>query len=324
MKPRIIISHPLPVNWITDLENGFEVLIGPDNSPGLSEELVKKLPTADGVLCLLCDSITDEMIQTGKKLKVVSNMAAGVDNIDLISCTRNKIPVGYAPDVVTEATADLTMALILSLSRNLTQAAGDALAGNWFMWHPAKWLGIDLKGATLGIIGMGKIGKAVTRRARAFGLEVVYFSRKRNDDIEKETGAVFTNLDQLLMNSDIVSIHTPLSGETRGMIGYDQIGMMKHGSILINTARGQIVDQEALYDALTSRKILAAGLDVTSPEPLPPNHKLFSLSNCLILPHIGSATSQTRKKLAELAVQNLISGLKGEKLLFCANPRVYL
>jgi phosphoglycerate dehydrogenase-like enzyme len=146
----------------------------------------------------------------------------------------------------------------------------------------------------------------------------VYFSRKRNDDIEKETGAVFTNLDQLLMNSDIVSIHTPLSGETRGMIGYDQIGMMKHGSILINTARGQIVDQEALYDALTSRKILAAGLDVTSPEPLPPNHKLFSLSNCLILPHIGSATEETRAKMAQMAVLNIQAGISGKPLPYPA------
>jgi phosphoglycerate dehydrogenase-like enzyme len=267
--------------------------------------------------------VTDALLAKAPNLRVVSNMAVGVDNIDLAACTRRGIPVGNTPGVLTEGTADLTFALLLAAARCLPQASQDARQGAWKTWSPAGWLGADLHGAALGIIGMGKIGRAVAKRALAFGLNIFYTDEQPCPEVENDLSAVCLSLDELLQRCDFISIHTPLTPNTRGMINEATLRKMKPNAILVNTARGPIIEMRALHQALRQGWIQAAALDVTDPEPLPPEHPLFSLPNCLITPHIGSATSNTRRRMAELACQNLLAGLAGQRLPHCVNPEVY-
>jgi glyoxylate reductase len=216
------------------------------------------------------------------------------------------------------------MALLLSSARILPEASKDARDGLWRTWSPVGWLGADLRGATLGIVGMGKIGKAVTERSKGFGLKVVYTGTKYLPDVEKTYGAQYRSLDDLLGESDFVSLHCPLTAETRGLMDLANLQKMKPSAILINTARGPIVVTDALVRALREGWIAGAGLDVTDPEPLPPDHPLYDLPNCLIVPHIGSATHGTRRRMAEMACENLLAGLEAQKLPNCVNPDVYL
>jgi lactate dehydrogenase-like 2-hydroxyacid dehydrogenase len=253
------------------------------------------------------------------KLKVVSNMAVGVDNIDISACTLRRIPVGNTPGVLTEGTADLTMAILLGISRRILEASLDAQEGRWKTWSPTGWLGSDLNGATFGIIGMGKIGRAVAKRARAFGMAVIYTDK----DEWSETWAINVNLNTLLEQSDFISVHTPLNENTYHLINSQTINQMKPNAILVNAARGAIVDTDALVHALKNGRIAGAALDVTDPEPLPPGHPLYTLKNCLVVPHIGSATKNTRRRMAELACYNLLAGLDNHPLPNCVNPEVY-
>jgi lactate dehydrogenase-like 2-hydroxyacid dehydrogenase len=215
------------------------------------------------------------------------------------------------------------MALLLTIARRLPEASQDAREGRWTTWEPAGWLGADLTGATLGIVGMGKIGTAVAERAHAFGMRIVYCSRSPKPDVEAKLMATRLPLADLLGQSDFVSLHVPLTEETFHLINERTLALMKPSAILINAARGSVVDGEALYESLREKRIGAAGLDVTDPEPLPPDDPLYSLSNCLIVPHIGSATIHTRQRMAELACQNLLAGLANRHLPHCANPEVY-
>lgn len=299
------------------------MLVGPVDATGLSLELKAHLGEADGLYSLLTIPVNEELLAQAPRLRVVSNMAVGVDNIDLSACTRRGIPVGNTPGVLTEGTADLTMAIMLAAARRLPQASLDAQQGKWKTWSPTGWLGTDLHGANLGIVGMGKIGRAVARRAVAFGMRLLYTDSVPCADAESDMGAVCLPLDELLRRSDFVSLHTPLSAETRHMIGEAELRKMKPTTILVNTSRGPVVDMAALARALQEGWIAGAALDVTDPEPLPPEHPLFSLPNCLITPHIGSATWNTRRRMAELACDNLLAGLNGQHLPFCANPEVY-
>jgi phosphoglycerate dehydrogenase-like enzyme len=253
-------------------------------------------------------------------LKVISNYAAGTDNIAVAACTARGIPVGNTPGALTDATADLTLALILTIIRQLPQAAESARQGDWKMWYAARWLGQSLKGAKLGVVGMGKIGSAVARRARSFGMDIIYSSRSSKEEIEQELGAVRMDTEELLAACDIVTLHAPLTPETRHLINERTLQLMKPTAVLINTARGAEVDTDALYQALRFGRIYAAGLDVTDPEPLPADHPLYTLPNCVILPHIGSATTTARKIMAEMACANLMAGLTGTDLPNCANP----
>ncbi len=322
-KRKVILAHPLPAEWIIPITQKYNVIIGEDNMMGFAGYLDDHFDEAEGFITFLSDKVDDRIINKSKNLKVICNYAAGTDNIDVDLCNQKKIPIGSTPGVLTNATADLTMTLILAVSRNLMPANDSARSGGWKMWYPARWLGTELSGSTLGIIGMGKIGSAVGRRAKSFGMNIVYFSRSAKPDIEKELQARRMPLDDLLEASDIISLHAPLTPETHHIINQDALRRMKHTSILINTARGSEVHTGALFDALSSGKIAGAGLDVTDPEPLPPDHPLYSLHNCLILPHIGSATEQTRRKMAEMTCENLIAGMAGQKLPYCANPEVY-
>ena len=318
-KPLVLVTHTLPKGWISSLELTCRLIVGPQDATELDSTLIEGLPQAEGIFTLLTIPITRAVLQKAPKLRVVSNMAVGVDNIDIKACTERKIPVGNTPDVLTESTADLTMALILSITRNLPSASLDARQGRWKTWSPAGWLGLELNGSTLGIIGMGKIGKALAKRALGFGMKILYTDQQ----VTGESNASQVSLDELLARSDIVSIHTPLTPDTRGMINQSTISLMKPSAYLINAARGQLVDTSALTEALQNHIIAAAALDVTDPEPLYPSHPLYSLPNCLIVPHIGSATQHTRRKMAELACNNLLAGLRGERLPHCINPEVY-
>lgn len=321
--PLVLITHTLPAEWLASLQGRCRPVIGPVDATTLAPELEALLPQAEGLLTLLTISVDASLLERAPKLRVVSNMAVGVDNIDVRACTQRGIPVGNTPGVLTESTADLTMAILLAVARRIPEASQDARQGRWKTWSPAGWLGTDLTGATLGIIGMGKIGQAVAQRARGFGLKIVYADANPNPTAEKSLGAVRMTVAELLQHSDIVSLHVPLTEQTRHLINEDTLRSMKPNAILVNTSRGAVVNTEALIKALQEGWIAAAALDVTDPEPLPPEHPLYALPNCLIVPHIGSATWNTRKRMAELACENLLAGLNGRPLPHCANPEVY-
>jgi glyoxylate reductase len=317
-KPLVLITHPLPDAWIKSLHKKFTVVIGPDNETGISPSLAWCFPEVEAILCLLCDRVGRETLQSMPRLKIVANLAAGIDNIDIEYCVSHQIQVGRTPDVLTEATADLTLALMLSVVRNLPEASRAARSAEWKMWHPAKWLGKDLHGLTLGIFGMGEIGKAVARRSIPFGLKVIYHNRKKYPSGALDFQATYVSFENLVKNSDILTIHAPLNEDTRNKFDAGVLRQMKADSILLNVGRGSIINKDDLFTALHDGWIRAAGLDVTDPEPLVPTHPLFSLHNCLILPHIGSATEETRAKMAQMAVLNIQAGISGKPLPYPA------
>ena len=325
--PFVLITHALPAEWLVPLEGHCTWISGPpaeaQAGKGLSSDLVERLPQADGLISLLTIPVGEDLLNQAPRLRVVSNMAVGVDNVDLAACTRRGIPVGNTPGVLTEATADLSMALILAAARRLPEAAADAKGGRWSTWNPTGWLGMDLHEAVLGIAGMGKIGQAVAARAHAFGMCLIYNDLAPLPEVEARLDARFVSFDDLLAHSDILTLHLSLSDGTRGLINAQALQRMKPSAILVNAARGPIVETNALQLALQEGWIRAAALDVTDPEPLPPDHPLYQLPNCLIVPHIGSATHQTRQRMAELACLNLLAGLEGKRLPYCINPEVY-
>ena len=323
MLPFVIITHALPESWLKKLENQCRFVIGPERSDGFAPDLAQHLAEAEGILTMLTVPVDESFLAQASQLRVVSNMAVGVDNIDLGACVRRGIPVGHTPGVLVEGTADMTLTLLLAAARRLFEANSDARNGRWTTWTPTAWLGADLHGATLGIVGMGKIGQAAAARAKAFGMEIVYTSRSPKPEAEAQLGATRLSLNELLTRSDFVSLHTPLTAETHHLIDAAALHRMKPTAILVNMARGPVVDTEALVTALQEGWIQAATLDVTDPEPLPSDHVLYSLPNCLISPHIGSATQHTRRRMAELACDNLLAGLNGRRLPHCANPNVY-
>lgn len=313
------MTHTLPADWLLSLEGKCRLITGPKDATEMAFELKQRFKDTDGIFSLLTIPITRSVLDQAPKLRVVSNMAVGVDNIEIPACTERRIPVGNTPGVLTEATADLTMTLLLAAARGIYPAIMDARQGKWKTWSPTGWLGTDLDSTTLGIIGMGKIGRAVAQRALGFGMRIIY----TDPQPVSYSYATQVPLDQLLAESDIITLHIPLTAQTRGLINSKAIKLMKPSAILVNASRGPVVNTEDLYTALVEHKITAAALDVTDPEPLPPSHPLYSLSNCIILPHIGSATRQTRKRMAELACDNLLAGLEGKPLPNCVNPEVY-
>lgn len=322
-KPLVLMTHELPSDWIDNSLDDYDVILGDNDQRGIDDKLEKYLPEAAGIICLLDDPISAAVINQAQKLQVISSMAVGTDNIDVKTCTSRGIPVGHTPGVLTDGTADLTLGLLLSVSRQLTIANQDARVGKWSSWEPTGWLGRDLKDSTVGIIGLGKIGTAVAERLKPFGCKIIFTNRRDLPEVARKLNAFQVDLDQLLSNSDFICLHVPLNEDTKGMIGEDAFSKMKKNAILINAARGQVVDTDALYTALQSKKILAAGLDVTDPEPLPPDHPLYQLPNCFITPHIGSATVNTRREMAAIAFKNLHAGILGNPLPYCVNPEIY-
>ena len=301
-----------------------DVELWPDELPPGRAELLQHVRGMDGLLCLLTDKIDGEVMdEAGPQLKVISNYAVGVDNIDVNAATARKIPVGNTPDVLTDATADFAFALMMAAGRRLLEAERYVRAGKWKTWGPMLLLGVELKGATLGVVGFGRIGKAMARRAVGFDMRVIYYSpNEKKPDLDIKATRV--DFEALLEESDFISLHTPLTPDTRHMIDSEALSKMKPSAVLINTARGPIIDSDALYEALKEHRIFAAGLDVTEPEPLPLDSPLLTLDNVIIAPHIASASKTARDQMSWMAAKNLIAGLKGEHLPNCVNPQVYL
>lgn len=323
-KPTVFVTRMIHEPALAKLKSVAEVEIWPVDSPPPKSVLIDRAGRMDGLLTLLTDPIDSEVIRAARgKLKVISQMAVGFDNIDVQSATALHIPVGNTPGVLTETTADMAWALVMATARRIPEADRQVRQGIWHPWGPFVLTGTDVCGATLGIIGMGRIGQAVARRAKGFDMRILYTDLKRNPEAEAELGAQFVDLDGLLSNSDFVSLHSYLTPDNYHMIGKRQLAQMKSSAILINTARGGLVDPQALTEALQDGQIAAAGLDVFEPEPIPANHPLLSMDNVVIAPHIASASKQTRLRMAMMATDNLIAGLQGNRLPFCVNPEVY-
>lgn len=310
MKEKIYITRMLPASVVKKLEGEFYIeMWGQEEEAIPREVLLEKVKDAQAVLCMLTETIDEEVLDAAPNLKVISNMAVGYNNIDVEAATKRQIIVTNTPGVLTETTADLTFALMMATARRLVEASDYLRTGKWGTWSPMQLTGMDIHGATLGIIGFGRIGQAVAKRAAGFGMNILYYNRSQKPEVEKETGARFAALNDVLRESDFISILLPYSEEVHHLISDKELRLMKKTAILINTARGGIVDEEALYDALKHEMIWAAGLDVFEKEPINPRHPLLTLPNVVTLPHIGSASIATRMKMAELAVDNVYNVL---------------
>jgi glyoxylate reductase len=287
-----------------------EVDVWPGRLPPTQAELTERLTQADGLLCLLTDRIDAPLIERAPRLKAIANYAVGYDNIDLAAAAARGISVGNTPDVLTDATADLTFALLMAAARKLPDAIAEARGGDWLTWEPGRHLGAEVHGAALGIVGFGRIGRAVAGRAQGFEMTVIHTDSNSDD----------AALTDLLRASDFVSLHAPLTTATEHLIDAAALEQMKPTAILVNTARGGLVDQEALARALRDGTIAGAALDVTDPEPLPPDHPLLDAPNLILTPHIGSATRAAREQMAELAVENLLAALEGRPMPHQVRP----
>ncbi len=299
---RVFVTRRLPGPALDRLRAVHEVEVWEQRLPPTPEQLRTRIGAAQGLLALLTDRVDAELIAAAPQLVAIANYAVGYDNIDLDAARARGIAVGNTPDVLTDATADLTFALLLAAARRLPEAIADARVGEWITWEPARHLGASVAGASLGIIGMGRIGSAVARRANGFGMEVVH------------TGPTGGTVEELLARADFVSLHCPLTARTHHLIDARALARMRSSAILVNTARGPIVDSVALGEALAAGTIAGAALDVTDPEPLPANDPLLTAPNLIITPHIGSATHAAREKMALLAVENLLAALDGQPM----------
>ena len=300
--------------------------VWPEELPPPRPVLLDKVRGIDGLLCLLTDQIDAELMDAaGLGLRVISNHAVGYDNVDVAAATARSIPVGNTPGILTETTADFAFALLMAAARRVVEGADYVRAGKWHTWGPMILLGYDVHGATLGLVGMGRIGQAMARRAAGFGMKVIYYD-PYFDEIPGVAEGVeaMDTLDALLAEADFISLHVPLTAETHHLIDARALAKARPTAVLINTSRGPVVDTEALCDALAAGQIAYAALDVTDPEPLPADHKLLGLANCLVVPHIASASWATRTRMAVMAAENLLAGLRSERLPNCVNPEVYV
>ena len=324
-KPRVFVARKIPDDGIDRIFAACDARVWEDELPPPRAALLDAIRGCDGVLTLLTDRVDDEFLDAaGPGLKVVSNYAVGFDNIDVPAVTRRGIPAGNTPGVLTDTTADLAFALLMAAARRIPEGDRYVRAGKWKTWGPLLLLGPDVHGATIGIVGFGRIGQAMARRARGFGMKILYHDVHRAAPIiEAEHSASFLPLEELLPRSDYVSLHVNLTPETKGLINAEKLAWMKPTAVLVNTSRGPVVDGNALAAALKKGTIFAAGLDVTDPEPIPMDSPLVGLDNCLIVPHIASASRATRGKMAEMAAANLVAGVRGERLPTPINPEVY-
>jgi glyoxylate reductase len=324
-KPKVFVARVIPADGLDPVLEACDARIWEDELPPPRDELLRAIEGCDGVLTLLTDRVDDEFLdRAGPGLKVVSNFAVGFDNIDVPACTRRGIPVGNTPGVLTDTTADLAWTLLMAAGRRVAEGDRYVRAGRWKTWGPMLLLGPDVHGSTIGIVGFGRIGQAVARRAMGFGMTILYHDLARAEAaVETDYGATFVTLDELLTRSDFVSLHVNLTDQTRHLMNAERLGWMKPSAVLVNTSRGPVVDQHALYEALRDEVIFAAALDVTDPEPMATDDPLLTLENCLVVPHIASASRATRGKMAAMAAANLLAGVRGERLPTPVNPEVY-
>jgi len=318
----IFVSRRIPDVALEYLREHTDMRLWREDLPPTYAALRHEIAGVAGILCMLTERMDAGILDAAPDLKVISNMAVGYDNIDVAAATARGIPVGNTPDVLTETTADMAFALLMAAARRLPEGERYIKNGLWQTWSPTLLLGQDVYGATLGIIGLGRIGTAVARRARGFGMQVLYHGGS-NIDYVREVGAEQRHLDTLLSESDFISIHAPLTDATHHLISERELALMKPSAVLINTARGGLVNPAALYAALRDNTIFAAALDVTEPEPIDHDDPLLTLDNCLIVPHIGSSSVATREKMARMAADNLLAGLRGDRLPNCVNPAIY-
>ncbi|MCS6800848.1 MAG: D-glycerate dehydrogenase [Chloroflexota bacterium] len=319
---RVFVTRALPGNALTRLESIADIRVWPEDRPIPPDLLHAEVAAADGLLCTVADRIGENVLAHAPRLRVISNYGVGVDNIDIAAATARRIPVCNTPDVLTDATADIAIGLMIAACRRWWEAERLLRENRWGSWSPTLLLGQPFSRRILGIVGLGKIGQAVARRARGFGMEILYAGRRR-PETEKALGLAWcSSLDELLRDSDIVSLHVPLTPATRHLIGARELALMKPTAVLVNTSRGAVVDQAALAEALREQRIFAAGLDVYEEEPLPPTDPLRELDNCILLPHIGSAEITARLAMADLAVDNLQAVLEGRRPRACVNPEV--
>ena len=314
-KPKVFVTRRIPEAGLKRIRDACDAEVWPDQLPPPADVLRAKVADCVGLVSLLTDKVDGALLAAAPKLKVVSNFAVGFNNVDLAACAARGVAVGNTPGVLTDATADTAVMLLMAAARRLGESAADAKAGRWLTWEPLGWLGQDLAGRTLGIVGMGRIGYAVAKRLHhGWGMKVLYTEVVDRPEVDKELQAKRVDFDTLLKESDFVSVHTDLNPSTQGLFATKQFAAMKRTAVFVNTARGPLVDQVALAQALRKGTIFAAGLDVTDPEPLPSSHELFSLPNCVIVPHIASATVGTRDAMATECADNLLAGVAGKSL----------
>ncbi len=312
-KPRLYMTRLIPERGLSKIRERFEVEVWPEEAPPPKEVIVEKVKGKDALVSLLTDKIDAEVMDASPNLRIIAQYAVGFDNIDVEAATERGIYVTNTPGVLTETVADFTFALLFAAARRVVEADRYVREGKWKVgWHPMMLLGYDIYERTLGIVGLGRIGSAVARRAKGFRMKVIYYDVERRPELERELGVEYRPLDELLREADFVSLHVPLTPETRHMIGERELRMMKKTAILVNTARGPVVDEKALYRALKDGWIAAAALDVFEQEPTPIDNPLLKLSNIVVAPHIASASFETRSRMAEMVAENLIAFLEGK------------
>ena len=323
-KPRVYVTRQIFPDALDLIEKTAKLELWPDDEPPSPEQLKEALADVDGAIINVMDRIDGPLLDAAPKLRVLSQVAVGLDNIDIPAATKRKVLVGYTPGVLAKSTADLAFALLLAAARRVVESDKWVREGNWkISHHPMFWLGSEVNGSTLGILGLGGIGLEMAKRALGFDMKVLYHSRTRKRDLEKEYGFKYASFKRVLTESDFLSIHVPLTPQTTRFIGENQLKTMKNSAILVNLSRGAVVDTDAVYKALTEGWIAGAGLDVFDPEPVPPEHPILGLDNVVVLPHIGSASNRSRREMHLLAARNLVAGLNGERLEECANPELY-
>ena len=313
-KPRVFVTRVIPDQGLDLVRDFCDATIWQEELPPPRAVLLRETRDADGLLSLLTDKVDGELMDACPKLRVASNMAVGFDNIDVPAATERGVLAGNTPGVLTETTADFAFALLMAAARRIVEGVDYVRAGKWQTWGPMLLMGADVHHATLGLVGLGRIGSEMAKRARGFDMRVIYYDVYRREDLEASQGIEYVTLDNLLAQADFVSVHTPLTPETHHLMNRERLAKMKQGAILINTSRGPVVDADALVEALSGGPMAGAALDVTEPEPLPADHPLVHLPNCIVVPHIASASAATRGKMAEIAARNLIAGLNGEPL----------
>jgi glyoxylate reductase len=312
-RPSVYVTRRIPEAAVRLLESAAETRVWAADVPIPRDTLLQQVQGVDGLLCLLTERIDAELLAAAPRLRVVANMAVGYDNVDVAACTARGVVATNTPGVLTETTADMAFALLMAAARRVVESERYVREGRWQTWGPMLFLGQDVHHATLGIVGLGRIGAEVARRARGFDMRVLYHARSRKPELERDLGVEYASLERLLRESDFVSLHVDLNPETRHLISSARLRQMKPTAVLVNTARGPVVDQRALYEALRDGIVSAAALDVTDPEPIPADDPLLDLPNVIVCPHIASASVATRTRMATLAAENLVSVLEGRR-----------
>lgn len=322
-RPSVFVTRIIPQKGLELIYEVADVEVWQGETPPPYALLLEKVQEVDGIVTLLTDQIDAKLMDTaGERLQVISQMAVGYDNVDIAAATERGIPVGHTPGVLTDTTADFAFALLMAAARRIVEGVAYVRQGRWQTWGPTLLMGSDIHRATLGLVGFGRIGQAMARRARGFDMRVLFHDPSAAPEVARRLDAEAVGFHELLRESDFLSLHVPLTDDTYHMIGTRELGLMQPTAILINTARGPVVDPQALYQALTAGEIAYAALDVTEPEPIVRDDPLLTLDNCIVVPHIASSSLATRTKMATMAAANLAAGLRGERLPHCVNPEV--